>query len=75
MSTKLKDLLRPSELLEKWPAVAKHWTANDLGYMFLRLKIVDGKKLKRGCWVSEQSVLKLYRERFCGIIPDSVPER
>lgn len=75
MKNELKDYCRPSEILERWPAIKKHWTANDIGYMFLRLKIIAGKKLKRGCWVSEKDVLTLYREKFCGIIPGAVPSR
>lgn len=63
------DFMTPGELLEKNPFLKKIWTAGDIGYL-LRLKLVNGKKFLRSCWVSESEVIELYRWKISGIPPD-----
>ena len=60
MDSKQKDnIIHPSEILENNPELKKIWTANDIGIL-LRMKLISGKKLIRGCIVSENDVLKIY---------------
>lgn len=49
----------PSEILENNPKLQKIWDCRKIGYLFY-LKIVDGKKLPRGCLVSERQVLEVF---------------
>lgn len=49
----------PSEILENNPKLQKIWDCRKIGYLFY-LKIVDGKKLTRGCLVSERQVLEVF---------------
>lgn len=64
-----EDYMTPGELLEKNPYIKNIWTAGDIGYL-LRLKLVKGKKLLRGCFVSESDVVELYRWKISGIPPE-----
>lgn len=56
------DYYTPTQLLEKNPFLKKIWDVREIGYL-LMLKLVRGKKLKRGCLVSETDVLKIFN--FC----------
>ena len=49
----------PLEILENNPKLQKIWDCRKIGYLFY-LKIVDGKKLPRGCLVSERQVLEVF---------------
>jgi len=53
------NLLRPSEIVERYPGIKKLWTVNDIGQL-LRLKLVRGEKLPRGCKVNESDVRKIF---------------
>ena len=66
---KRNDFMTPTEFLELYPKIAKVWNAPALGYL-LMLKLVRGRKLKRGCEISESDVLRLYRREICGINED-----
>ena len=57
-----QHLLKPKEVLDKNPGLKKVWNSNDLGYL-LRLGLVRGEKLIRGCIIDEKDVLRLYRLR------------
>ncbi len=57
---KRNDYITPTEFLQRYPNISKIWKAPYIGYL-LMLKIVNGKKLKRGCLVSESEVLEVYR--------------
>jgi hypothetical protein len=48
----------PGEILSHNPWLKDIWTASDIGYL-LRLGLVKGKKIHRGCIVSEKDVLEL----------------
>lgn len=52
-------LLRPTEILSKYPGIRRVWTTNDLGYL-LRLGVVSGKKLSRSCLLEVQDVIRVY---------------
>lgn len=56
----------PSEILENYPKMSKIWDCRKIGYLFY-LKLVEGKKLPRGCLVSERQVLDIYRKYICNI--------
>lgn len=49
----------PSEILENNPRLSRIWDCRKIGYLFY-LQIVDGKKLPRGCLVSERQVLEIF---------------
>ena len=52
-------LLTPTEILSKYPGIKKVWQPADLGYL-LRLGLVRGKKLHRGCKIEEKDVQKVF---------------
>lgn len=48
--------------LDVWsdnPVIAVKWDPRKIGYLFY-LKLVDGKKLQRGCLVSEPQVVEIF---------------
>lgn len=49
----------PSDILADNPKMRKVWDARKIGYLFY-LQIVDGRKLPRGCMVSERQVLEVF---------------
>lgn len=53
------NLLHPAEILRLHPNIKKVWNANDIGQL-LRLRLVSGKKLSRGCIVDEDDVLHYF---------------
>lgn len=53
------SLLQPGEIHLKHPKIKKRWTTNDLGQL-LRLGLVSGKKLSRGCMLDEDDVLHFF---------------
>lgn len=57
------DYQTPSQILINHPKIAKIYTPQQLGYL-LMCKAVDGKKLKRGCLISETDLLKFLQFRF-----------
>lgn len=56
----------PTEILENYPKMKKIWDARKIGYLFY-LRLVEGRKLLRGCLVSERQVLEIYRKYICNI--------
>ena len=60
---KINDYYTPTQLLARHPYMAKLWDAPKLGYL-LMLKLVSGRKLRRGCLICESEVLRLYRFAF-----------
>jgi hypothetical protein len=56
----------PSEILFDNPKIRKVWDARKVGYLFY-LKIVDGRKLPRGCVVSERQVVEVFDRYILGI--------
>jgi len=57
------DYQTPSQILANHPKIKKIYTPQLLGYL-LMCKVVDGKKLKRGCLISESDLLKFLDYRF-----------
>lgn len=57
------DYQTPTQLLTNHPKVKRFYTPQQLGYL-LMCKAVDGKKLKRGCVISESDLLKFLEWRF-----------
>lgn len=53
----------PIEVLEDYPHIAQFWTPNDIGYL-LRMKLIRGKKLIRGCVVYAEDVNALFDSYF-----------
>jgi len=51
--------MRPSEILVKYPYIKNKWTVNDIGQL-LRMGLVSGIKLSRGCEVDEHDVIAHY---------------
>lgn len=49
----------PMEILSDNKKIAKFWDSRKIGYLFY-LKLVDGRKLPRGCLVSEKQVLEIF---------------
>ena len=49
----------PMDVLDDNPKMRKIWDARKIGYLFY-LKLVDGKKLPRGCLVSERQVVEIF---------------
>ena len=49
----------PMDVLDDNPKMRKIWDARKSGYLFY-LKLVDGKKLPRGCLVSERQVVEIF---------------
>lgn len=58
-----KDFRTPSEILENYPQIKNIYTPQMLGYLVL-CKVVTGKKLKRGCYISESDFLDFMKWRF-----------
>lgn len=59
-TTKRNDYITPTDFMAKYPNISKVWKIPWIGYL-LMMKIVHGKKMKRGCLVSESEVLEVYR--------------
>ena len=59
----LKDLFTPTQILERNPNMRRKWNCTKIGYLFY-CEVIDGKKLRRGCLVSESDLLDLYARRF-----------
>lgn len=57
------DYQTPSQILENHPKIRKIYSAQRLGYL-LMCQVVDGKKLNRGCLISESDLLKFLNWRF-----------
>ena len=57
------DYFTPSQILYRNPSIAKVWNAPQIGYL-LMLKLIKGKKLKRGCLCSESDVKALFTFAF-----------
>lgn len=57
------DYQTPTQLLTNHPKIKRFYTPQQLGYL-LMCKAVDGKKLKRGCVISESDLLKFLEWRF-----------
>ena len=57
------DYQPPTQLLTNHPKIKHFYSCTDLGYL-LMLKVVTGKKLKRGCLISEADLLNYMRWRF-----------
>lgn len=62
------DLLTPSQIMEKYPKLQRIYTCQQMGYL-LYSEGVDGKRLKRGCLISESDFLRFAKERL-GFTPD-----
>ncbi len=62
MNKSEQKYFRPSIILERHPEIGKCWTSNDIG-MLLRMDLVKGYKLSRGCKVLESDVLFLFDKR------------
>lgn len=58
------DYFTPTQILERNPKIAKKWNVREIGYL-LMLQLVRGKKLKRGCLVSESDVINLLNYNYC----------
>lgn len=57
------DYQTPTQILINHPKIQRFYKVTELGYL-LMLKVVDGKKLKRGCLISETDLLNYMRWRF-----------
>lgn len=53
----------PSMMLEIHPKIANLYTAQELGYL-RKHRVINGKELKRGCLISELSLLEFLQWRF-----------
>lgn len=49
----------PLEIIADNKKIAKFWDSRQIGYLFY-LKLIDGKKLPRGCIVSEKQVIEIF---------------
>lgn len=56
-------LLRPIEIIEKYPGIKKAWSYHDIGQLF-HLGLVRGEKLRRGCLINENDVKKIFGLRY-----------
>lgn len=52
-------LISPGEIIKRYPKIGKRWLANDIGQL-LRMGLVSGKKLSRGCIVDLDDVLHYF---------------
>lgn len=59
----MKDYFTPTQILIRNPRFKKIWDCRALGYL-LMLKLVRGKKLKRGCLISETDTIELFNYAF-----------
>lgn len=57
------DFLTPKDILYKNPEIKRVWNEQKIGYL-LMLQLVRGRKLRRGCLVSETDVKKIYNSYF-----------
>ena len=57
------DLQTPSQFLENHPKVKALYNCCALGYL-RKHQVIDGKKLPRGCLISEASLLNFLEWRF-----------
>lgn len=57
------DYQTPTQILINHPKIQRFYKCTDLGYL-LMLNVVSGKKLKRGCLISESELLAFMRWRF-----------
>lgn len=57
------DYQTPTQILLNHPKIQKIYTAQQLGYL-LMCKVIDGKKMKRGCLISETDLLNFLDYRF-----------
>lgn len=57
------DYQTPTQILINHPKIQRFYKATDLGYL-LMLNVVSGKKLKRGCLISEADLLSFMAWRF-----------
>lgn len=55
----MQELMRPCEVIEMYPEIGKRWKPADIGYL-LRLGLVSGKPMKRGCMVNASEVKRIY---------------
>lgn len=53
----------PSEILFDFPIMERIWDARKIGYLFY-CQLIKGRKMPRGCLVSEADVVKLYEDHF-----------
>lgn len=60
------DWLTPEAFFIKHPGIKKVWQARHIGYL-LNLKLIHGRKLSKGCLVSESEVYDLYKKWVCRI--------
>lgn len=57
------DYQTPTQILTNHPKIKRLYTPQQLGYL-LMCKAVDGKKLRRGCVISESDLLNFLKWRF-----------
>lgn len=57
------DYFTPSQILERNPKIKNFYSAQKLGYL-LMCQVVNGKKLARGCLISESDLLNFLAWRF-----------
>lgn len=57
------DWFTPSQILERNPKIKNFYSAQKLGYL-LMCQVISGKKLTRGCLISESSLLNFLSWRF-----------
>ena len=57
------DYFTPLQILERHPKIKNFYTPQKLGYL-LMCQVITGKKLPRGCLISEQSLLDFLSWRF-----------
>lgn len=57
------SLKLPSEIVKEHPGISKHWTANDLGYLF-KLKLIRGKRKERKNYIEERDIIRLFSSRI-----------
>ncbi len=57
------DYQTPTQILMNHPKIKAIYSPQLLGYLLL-CKVVNGKKLKRGCLISESDLLEFVKYRF-----------
>lgn len=57
----------PQEIWENNPKIRKVWDTRKIGYLFY-CQLVDGKKLPRGCIVSETQVIEIFDRYIMRIV-------
>ena len=59
-----KDLLlKPTEIINKYPEISNHWNSSELGYLF-RLGLIKGKKTRRSSILSVNSIKKILKYKI-----------